>query len=54
MWVKITDFGISKYYDGTDLRTHCGTVIYPAPEMLGLLPKDMANNSQVYTKSIDI
>ena len=34
MHVKITDFGLSKEGYGTELRTHCGTRLYCAPEVL--------------------
>lgn len=54
IWVKITDFGISKNYGGSALRTHCGTVVYQAPELLGLLPREIAGTPQSYTKNVDI
>ncbi|KAL4932162.1 kinase-like domain-containing protein [Aspergillus undulatus] len=35
LWVKIADFGVSKYTDGrTDLRSRVGTPEYMAPELL--------------------
>lgn len=54
IWVKITDFGISKNYGGSALRTHCGTVVYQAPEILGLLPRKITGTAQSYTKNVDI
>lgn len=54
LWLKISDFGIAKRWGGTELRTHCGTVIYQAPELLGLLPKQMRQTGQSYSPSIDI
>lgn len=54
IWVKITDFGISKHYGGSALRTQCGTFLYQAPELLGLLPRGMIKTTQSYTKNVDI
>ncbi|KAL0630844.1 hypothetical protein Q9L58_010301, partial [Maublancomyces gigas] len=54
IWVKITDFGISKHISGTSLRTNCGTPSYQAPEQLGLLPRKMMTRNQSYTKAIDL
>lgn len=54
IWVKITDFEISKYYGGSALRTNCGTVVYQAPELLGLLRRGMAVTAKSYTKNVDI
>lgn len=51
--MKITDFGISKRWVGTSLKTQCGTAIYRSPEQLGILPREFrAGNS--YTNNIDI
>lgn len=51
--MKITDFGISKRWVGTSLKTQCGTAIYRSPEQLGILPRQFqAGNS--YTNNIDI
>lgn len=54
VWVKISDFGISKrVLDGqTELRTRAGTEGYIAPEVLGLL-EDGAETSS-YTSAVDI
>lgn len=49
--VKIADFGISKRWGGTFLRTNCGTLSYQAPEQLGLLPRATGN---FYTERVDI
>lgn len=52
--VKIADFGISKRaQDGdTDFRTHIGTSVYMAPEVLDLLPD--RNPSAAYSVAVDI
>lgn len=52
--VKITDFGISKNWDGTELRTHCGTTPYKAPELQGMLPRSLIVTSRSYTKNVDL
>lgn len=57
--VKLTDFGISKHWAGSSLRTHCGTLCYQAPEQLGLLPRDRFARfrhakANSYTSAIDI
>lgn len=52
--VKITDFGISKHWADTSLRTHCGTLCYQAPEQLGLLPRDWFKRGNSYTDAIDL
>lgn len=55
IWVKITDFGISKKSLGTSLRTGCGTPAYQAPEMLSLLPQRMrVSRRGSYTEAVDI
>lgn len=36
------------------MRTHCGTIVYQAPELLGLLPREIAGTPQSYTKNVDI
>lgn len=53
IWVKISDFGISKRTVGTALNTMCGTSIYKAPELLGILPKDVKKGNQ-YTMAVDL
>lgn len=54
VWVKISDFGISKrVLDGqTELRTRAGTEGYVAPEVFGLLEDDSESSS--YTSAVDI
>ncbi|KAL0630732.1 Protein kinase protein rad53, partial [Maublancomyces gigas] len=52
--VKITDFGVSKHWGGTSLRTNCGTPCYQAPEQLGLLSRDMNSRGNSYTNAIDL
>lgn len=55
VWVKITDFGISKQTLGTSLRTACGTSCYQAPEVLGLLPRNLRKSgSNSYSNTVDI
>lgn len=55
IWVKITDFGISKKSLGTSLRTSCGTTCYMAPELIGLLPTRMkVGAGDSYTNAVDI
>lgn len=49
--VKIADFGISKRWGGTFLRTNCGTLSYQAPEQIGLLPRAAGNS---YSERVDI
>ncbi|KAL0638702.1 hypothetical protein Q9L58_002280 [Maublancomyces gigas] len=53
IWIKISDFGISKRTSGTSLNTNCGTICYQAPEQMGLLPKKYMK-SDSYTKLVDI
>lgn len=36
------------------MRTHCGTVSYQAPELLGLLPRGVGASDKSYTKNVDI
>lgn len=52
IWVKITDFGLSKREKGTVLRTNCGTSGYIAPELIGFLPR--SSNRESYARSVDI
>lgn len=52
IWVKIADFGVSKYTKGTELHTRTGTRGYLAPEMLGLLPNMAVRNA--YSNAVDI
>lgn len=54
LWVKITDFGISKRWAGTALKTYCGTPLYQAPELIGLLPRHMKTGRQVYSWGVDM
>ncbi|KAL0634825.1 hypothetical protein Q9L58_006258 [Maublancomyces gigas] len=55
IWVKITDFGISKQSMGTSLRTSCGTPSYQAPEQVGLLPRKLRTSARdSYTKAVDL
>lgn len=53
MWIKISDFGISKRTIGTNLRTACGTMCYKAPEQQGLLPGHLRAGTQ-YTNAADL
>lgn len=53
IWVKITDFGVSKRGIGTSFNTNCGTVYYQAPEQMGILPKKFRTKDS-YTKVVDI
>lgn len=52
--VKITDFGISKHWGGTSLRTNCGTLNYQAPEQLGLLPRNPNTRRNAYSNAVDL
>lgn len=54
LWVKITDFGISKRWADTALQTRCGTILYQAPELHRLLPKEMRTEGDQYTWSVDM
>lgn len=54
LWVKITDFGISKRWADTALKTQCGTALYQAPELIGLLPKRLKTVGHIYNSSVDI
>lgn len=51
--VKITDFGISKRAIDTSLRTNCGTTAYRAPELLGLLPRNL-KLGRSYSNAVDL
>lgn len=52
IWVKLSDFGVSKSRKGTVLHTRIGSQGYFAPELLGILPvRDMKNT---YTNAVDI
>lgn len=51
--VKITDFGISKRAIDTSLRTNCGTTAYRAPELLGMLPKNL-KPGRSYSNAVDL
>lgn len=53
IWVKITDFGVSKREKDANLHTQLGTVGYLAPELLGLLPKEFGMGRS-YTNAVDI
>lgn len=52
--VKITDFGISKNWRGTSLRTSCGTFNYQAPEQIGLMPAPPNTKVNSYTSAVDL
>lgn len=52
--MKISDFGISKRWVGTALRTNCGTAIYRSPEQLGILPRPIRTADNSYTNQVDI
>ena len=39
--IKLTDFGLSTFYDGTPLTQKTGTIHYAAPEVLGRAPAAM-------------
>lgn len=54
LWVKITDFGISKRWADTALQTHCGTALYQAPELHRLLPKELRSAGDQYTWAVDM
>jgi serine/threonine-protein kinase Chk2 len=46
--VKITDFGLSKFCNQiTQLKTHCGTMSYQAPELI-------EEKREPYTNKVDI
>lgn len=53
IWVKIADFGVSKREKNTVLRTMCGTPGYLAPELLGILPKEL-RLGYTHTNALDI
>jgi serine/threonine protein kinase len=46
--VKLSDFGLSKFVDGDDLKTMCGTPLFQAPEVL------MTMFQGTYTLQVDI
>lgn len=58
--IKITDFGISKQEQGTQLKTTCGTENYKAPELRRLLPtvprrrRRKGEGPETYTNAVDI
>jgi serine/threonine protein kinase len=58
--IKITDFGISKQEQGTQLKTTCGTENYKAPELRRLLPtaprrrRRKGESPETYTNAVDI
>lgn len=54
LWVKITDFGVSKRWAGTVLDTQCGTPLYQAPEVTGFLPEYLKTGRPIHTWSVDI
>lgn len=55
IWVKITDFGISKQSLETSLRTACGTSAYQAPEVLRILPRHMMTTGRnSYSNLVDL
>ncbi|CUS11449.1 unnamed protein product, partial [Tuber aestivum] len=54
VWVKLADFGISKRIqaqDTTTFHTRVSTLVYSAPEVLGL---DSNSETSDYTNSVDI
>lgn len=50
--MKIADFGVSKHFKDTVLKTQAGSRAYMAPELLGLLPRELTGTT--YTKAVDI
>lgn len=50
--MKIADFGVSKRFKDTVLKTQAGSWAYMAPELLGLLPRELMGST--YTKAVDI
>lgn len=50
--VKIADFGVSKYTNGTQLDTRTGTPGYYAPEQIGI--NWCGGQPRVYTTAVDI
>lgn len=50
--MKIADFGISKRFKDTTLRTRVGSTAYMAPELIGMLPKELKD--ETYTNAVDI
>ncbi|KAL0635177.1 hypothetical protein Q9L58_005902 [Maublancomyces gigas] len=53
IWVKITDFGVSKRTKGTMLRTAIGSQGYLAPELIGLVPRRNYRTND-YSNAVDI
>ncbi|KAL0630970.1 hypothetical protein Q9L58_010180 [Maublancomyces gigas] len=53
IWVKITDFGVSKHAAGKSMQTNCGTFFHRAPEQQGLLPKYLTTRNN-YTIAVDL
>lgn len=53
IWVKLADFGVSKLEQDTYLRTTTGTISYSAPELHGLLPRNL-KPGDVYTNAVDM
>nr|CAD7581186.1 unnamed protein product [Timema californicum] len=47
--VKVTDFGISKIEEGTELKTGLGTLYYVAPEILRTV-----KGNTTYTNKVDL
>jgi serine/threonine protein kinase len=52
--VKLSDFGISKITEGTDLKTQIGTFGYIAPEVFGLLEYTGESSRYTYSSAVDI
>lgn len=53
--IKLADFGISKSFEGIELRTMLGTPGFLASEILGTLPQRFrSKGSNSYTKAVDI
>lgn len=50
--MKISDFGVSKRFKDSQLRTQVGTHVYMAPELLGMLPGE--DTYGTYTEAVDI
>lgn len=51
--IKIADFGVSKRAIDTSLRTNCGTTAYRAPELLGILPRNL-KPGRSYSNAVDL
>lgn len=52
--MKITEVGTAKRWGGIALRTQCGAANYQAPELLGILPKELMSKTKKYTNYVDI